>query len=200
MIEIIINFLKYILAVPNAILNWFVFNYTSCTISPDWQIKGRIYVKNYGTLTIGKKFKANSGKNKNPIGGETLLRLVCNKQGKLLIGDQVGISNSTIVCWNRIEIGNYVYIGGGCKIWDTDFHSLDPIERRHNGDKKVNTAPIFIQDYAFIGAGSIILKGVTIGKNSIIGAGSVVTKSVPNNEIWAGNPARFIKKIVSKNR
>ena len=52
-----------------------------------------------------------------------------------------------------------------------------------------------IKDNAFIGAHSIILKGVTIGENSIIGAGSVVTKSVPDNQIWAGNPARFIRNI-----
>ena len=48
---------------------------------------------------------------------------------------------------------------------------------------------------AFIGAHTIILKGVHIGAQSIIGAGAVVTKSVPEGEIWAGNPARFIRKI-----
>lgn len=47
---------------------------------------------------------------------------------------------------------------------------------------------------AFIGARTIICNAVTIGENSIIGAGSVVTKDIPANEIWAGNPARFIKK------
>ena len=40
-----------------------------------------------------------------------------------------------------------------------------------------------------------MLKGVTIGENSVVGAGSVVTHDVPKNEVWAGNPARFVKKI-----
>lgn len=57
------------------------------------------------------------------------------------------------------------------------------------------TKPVTIKENAFIGAHSTILKGVTIGKNSIIGACSVVTKNVPDNEIWAGNPAKFVKKI-----
>ena len=48
---------------------------------------------------------------------------------------------------------------------------------------------------AFIGAHSIVLKGVTIGKHSVIGAGSVVTKNIPDNEVWAGNPARFIRRL-----
>lgn len=51
-----------------------------------------------------------------------------------------------------------------------------------------------INDNVFIGARCIILKGVTIGSKSIIGAGSVVTKNIPEGEIWAGNPAKFIKK------
>ena len=59
--------------------------------------------------------------------------------------------------------------------------------------KKV--APVIIKDNAFIGAGSIILKGTIIGMNSIVAAGSVVTKSIPDNEIWGGNPAKFIKKV-----
>lgn len=46
-----------------------------------------------------------------------------------------------------------------------------------------------------MGAHTIILKGVHIGKGAVIGAGSVVTKNIPENEIWAGNPAKFIKKV-----
>ena len=57
------------------------------------------------------------------------------------------------------------------------------------------TKPVEIKDGVFVGAHSIILKGVTIGEGSIIGAGSVVTKSIPAGEVWAGNPAKFIRKI-----
>lgn len=62
---------------------------------------------------------------------------------------------------------------------------------------KINTnnKPVIIGDNVFIGAHSTILKGVTVGNNSIVGACSVVTRSIPENEIWGGNPAKFIKKI-----
>lgn len=51
-------------------------------------------------------------------------------------------------------------------------------------------------DNCFIGANTVICNAVRIGKNAIVGAGSVVTKDIPDNEIWAGNPARFIKKRI----
>jgi acetyltransferase-like isoleucine patch superfamily enzyme len=89
-----------------------------------------------------------------------------------------------------------VKIGGGVKIYDTDFHFPDAGIRSGNRDLPHKaTAAVVVKDNAFIGAFSIILKGVTIGENSIIGAGSVVTKSVPDNQIWAGNPAKFIREV-----
>ena len=57
--------------------------------------------------------------------------------------------------------------------------------------------PLVIEEFAYIGAGSIILGGVNrIGKNSFVGAGSVLTHSVPDNEIWAGNPAKKIGDVI----
>lgn len=194
-LRLIIHILRILQKTFQYCYNLLLFNVYHIERGKNWWINGKLFISNNGKIKIGHNFKANSGKKANPIGGDSVLRLVVGKGAELIIGNNVGISNSTFVCKSRIEIGNYVYIGGSCKIWDTDFHSLDPIERMHNGDKKVKTAPISINDYAFIGGSSIILKGVTIGKNSIVAAGSVVTKSIPNNEIWGGNPARFFKKL-----
>lgn len=164
-------------------------------IDKGWHINGLIFVRNKGKITIGRNFAANSSKYINPIGGDGILRLVVREKGQLIIHSNVGISNSTIVCWNRIEIGNYAFIGGDCKIWDTDFHSTDPMDRRHRNNANVKTASVIIEEYAFIGGGSIILKGVRIGKNSVVAAGSVVSKSIPDNEIWGGNPAKYIRRL-----
>jgi len=74
-------------------------------------------------------------------------------------------------------------------------HSVKFAERMCVPDDKAKSASVVIKKGAWIGAHSIILKGVTIGERSVIGAGSVVTKDVPNDEVWAGNPARFISRI-----
>ncbi|RZL44256.1 MAG: acyltransferase [Pedobacter sp.] len=134
----------------------------------------------------------------NPIGRSQKCIFVVNRGAKLTIGDDVGISQAAIVCHLNIAIGNNVKIGGGVCIYDTDFHSLDPLLRQgaHDMENKVNS-PVLIKTNAFIGANSTILKGVTIGENSIIGACSLIVKDVPDNEIWGGNPAKFIRKINS---
>lgn len=180
-------------------INKFLFYLKNVNIKKDYNIKGILYIKNKGTIKINNNFRANSGKMYNPIGGDTVLRLIVQQNGILEIGKNVGISNSSIVCTNHISIGNNVLIGGGCKIWDTDFHALDPYIRIIEKDRVVNSKSITIHDNVFIGSQSLILKGVSVGKNSIIGAGSVVTRSIPENEIWAGNPAKFIKKVDIKN-
>jgi acetyltransferase-like isoleucine patch superfamily enzyme len=88
-------------------------------------------------------------------------------------------------------IGSNILIGSGCVISDSDSHPVLPSER--NDHTKTKTKPVVIEDDVFIGARSIILKGVTIGKGSVIGAGSVVTKSIPEYTIAGGNPAKIIK-------
>lgn len=177
------------------LINSMEFRRKKVLVERGWSVMGRLRIVNLGKLIIGENFKANSGRIYNPIGGDTYLSLFVNKGAVLIIGKEVGISNSSILCSNMIKIGDNVIIGGSCRIWDTDFHSLDPLIRTRGADNDVNSSPIKIMDNCFIGGGSTILKGVTIGQNSIIGACSVVTKSIPANQIWAGNPAKFIRAL-----
>lgn len=122
---------------------------------------------------------------------------VC-KNATLSFGNNSGLSSTAIYCAEKIEIGNYVNIGAGCFIMDTNFHSTN---WKHRQDRRLDvinarTAPVKIDDYVFIGARSIICKGVHIGECSIVSAGSVVIKDIPPYEVWGGgNPAKFIKAV-----
>lgn len=128
------------------------------------------------------------------LGKSNKCKFVVLKNARLLIGNKVGMSNVVIVATKSIQIGNNVMIGGGVTIVDSDFHSLNPAHWHTSEDEKhMASSPVIIEDNVFIGMDSIILKGITIGENSIVAAGSVVTKSIPENEIWGGNPAIFIK-------
>lgn len=88
----------------------------------------------------------------------------------------------------NIEIGAHVHVTMGCILLT---HSLDTAVPH---GVRWRQSKIKIGEHAFIGANTIICSNVEVGENSIVGAGSVVTKNIPPNEIWAGNPARRIKK------
>ena len=117
-------------------------------------------------------------------------RTIFAKAGGVSIDNQAFIGSSVTfdtVYPERIHIGKHVHITSGCVILT---HYLDTTKdgiHWQSGD-------VFIGDNSFIGTGTIICKDVRIGKNVIVGAGSVITKDIPDNEIWAGNPARLIRK------
>lgn len=115
---------------------------------------------------------------------------------EIVIGEDTGMSGGSICAASSIRIGTGCLIGANVTLADTDFHALDPANRRYNKNPDdVGTAPIVIEDNVFIGADVFVLKGVTIGKNSVVGAGAVITRDVPENSIVAGNPAKVIKRI-----
>lgn len=179
---------------PVRLLNFFILKISKVK-NNQLKIFGLISIINSGTIIIGAGTKINSSKYKNMIGGDTRTSLVVHKGASLIIGKEVKISNTAIQCTKSITIGDYAMIGGSCKIWDNDFHSLDPKVRRETPNENFESEPINIGKNVFIGGFSIILKGVTIGDNSVIAAGSVVSKEIPPNEIWGGNPAKFIRKL-----
>lgn len=165
-------------------------NSTGVIYEKDIVTNGKLIISNCGTMRIGKGVVINSGSYPNPVGFSDS-RLYTEQYGSLLeIGDNTGISNVMIFAASKISIGNNVMIGAETIIMDNDFHNPDEISRGTSIPE-----PVIIEDNVFIGTKCLILKGVNIGKGSVIGAGAVVTHDVPEYEVWAGNPARFIRAI-----
>ncbi len=109
---------------------------------------------------------------------------------------------ATFLDANLITLGDFVAVGPNVQ-FITDTHPLRPEDRLLPAEpgsqlpfKVVNLAhPITVEDYAWIGAGAIILPGVTIGAGAMVAAGAVVTKDVPPRMVVAGNPARVIRSV-----
>ncbi len=171
----------------------------SVTIEEGYISKGipKIFIYKNGKFIIGKNFKINNTIRNNPIGRNYQCIFTIGENALLKIGNDVGMSGTVIVAHKKIIIEKNVKLGGNVCIYDTDFHSLKYKDRINQHKDKQNTHcnSIHIGENVFIGAHSTILKGVNIGNNSIIGACSVVTKDIPKNEIWAGNPAKYIRQI-----
>jgi acetyltransferase-like isoleucine patch superfamily enzyme len=145
-------------------------------------------------VTLGKDIQITSCSNANPVASQRV-RIWVGPGAVLDIGNGVGLSNCTIVCMKSVAIQDDVMIGGGASIYDSDFHSLAFEARIKRPDLTIRKAPVLIERGAFVGAHAIILKGSVVGEKSVLGAGSVLAGRVPRNEIWAGNPARFVRVV-----
>jgi len=156
-------------------------------------IAGKLIIRNKGNFHIGHKVSFRSSVISNFVGLYKPTTICVEPNSELEIGDFSGFSGVSIYCSKKITIGKYVNCGGNVSIWDTDFHPLNHKDRRIHDLEKICSDPIIIEEDVFIGANSIVLKGIKIGARSIIGAGSVVTKNIPPDEVWAGNPAKFIR-------
>jgi acetyltransferase-like isoleucine patch superfamily enzyme len=118
-------------------------------------------------------------------------------RGSILVG-------AMFMCQERINVGEEVVISYGVTIADSDFHPRDPEARRRDAEASapggseadrplVDSAPIEIDDRAWIGIGAIILKGVRIGRGARVGAGAVVSRDVAPGGRVEGNPARTVE-------
>lgn len=161
-------------------------------------ICGPFYLHGRGEYSIGNDVVILSGAMENPTVGEAATHLNARKGARIVIGNHVGISNAAITAKEAVIIEDDVSIGAGAVIMDTDFHPISYEERIENPSNG-KCGAVYIKKGAFIGARAMILKGVTIGEYAVVGAGAVVTKSVPDGEIWAGNPACRIGKVNDKN-
>ena len=128
----------------------------------------------------------------NCIIQEYVFFLLTRPNPKLTIGHNVSIGrNSILAMKDHIEIGNNTEIAANVSIYDQS-HGIEKNELINNQLSVIEK--VTIGDDVWIGAGATILKGVKIGNGSIIGANSVVNKNIPDYQVWAGNPAKFIKE------
>nr|WP_294786831.1 acyltransferase [uncultured Flavobacterium sp.] len=154
-----------------------------------------------GKITLGQKVVLNSDSENTNTALTNKCTLVCGLNGNINIGDSSMLNGVSVTSYLKVNIGSNCQIASCTLITDTDFHPISPEMRYresmgHKIDHNlVNKKEVNIEDNVWIGWGCTILKGVTIGENSIIAAGSVVVSDIPKNVIAGGNPAIVKKQI-----
>lgn len=187
--------------------NWFklIMKIMSIKYGKNLLLKGMPIIFNkYGSrIEIGDNVTIKSSFLSNLVGLYNRTIIVTRvSAAEVIIGNNVGISGTTIYARKRIEIGDNTAIGGNCKILDNDFHPLD-VENRlklmksvHGGNSDlVPSKEIKIGKNCFIGCNSIILKGTVLGEGCVVGAGAVVAGKFEDNCVIVGNPAKVIRRL-----
>lgn len=143
--------------------------------------KGRPSIENKGYMEIGHLVRIWSTVFRS--------RLAVKQGGYLIIGNNCRINGATIAVTQRVEVGNNCRLAPFCHIMDGDFHDLQ--DRQEEG----KSAPVIIEDGAWLGTRTMVLKGVRVGQGAVVASGAVVTKDVAPYTMVGGVPARFIKQL-----
>lgn len=148
------------------------------------RVWGRPFVRCSGNLIVEDRARI--------ISTIATTELAVEKGGTLILGRNSFINyGCSIAATKHVEIGPRTTIGTNVIIMDNDFHTVDP-DRRH---ERPPSAPIIIGENVWICARVLVLRGVTIGDNSVIAAGSIVSHDIPANSVAAGQPAKVIRPI-----
>jgi len=180
--------------------------FQNCTVgesfcsSPAYKDKERQLLNVRITNKTGDKSKIRFGSFCN-----VSVNIFLNQKGSITIGDYIYMSSVTMRIDHNLRIGSHCLFAGNVRLWDTDNHPLSPAERHeqcefiaHHGfidSYQAGGGDITIGNDVWIGMDTIVLGGVTIGNGSVIAAGSVVTKSIPENVLAGGVPARVIRPL-----
>ena len=158
-----------------------------------WRLRGSEIVLAKGT-TLNASAKRNTLESRGP----NILKTI-RKGARIEVGEDSGMTSATISAAVSVKVGRRVLIGAGVMITDNDHHVVEPPKgqsRRYLG--LAESRPdhgVVIGDDVFLGARSIVLKGVSIGEGSVIAAGSVVTRNIPAFVLAGGNPCRVIRNL-----
>lgn len=128
------------------------------------------------------------------IGDGTRVGAFVEVQKGAVIGRRCKISSHTFIC-EGVEIEDNVFVGHGVMFTNTMMPRSVNATGALQSEADWECLLTRIGEGASIGSGSVILCGLTVGRHAVVGAGAVVTKSIPDGEVWVGNPARFLKKV-----
>ena len=128
------------------------------------------------------------------IGDRTKVGTFVEIQKNAVVGSDCKISSHTFIC-EGVTIHDRVFVGHGVTFINDRYPRATNREGAMQTETDWEVEDTVVAEGASIGSGCTLLGGISIGRDSIIGAGSVVTRSVPSGEIWAGNPARFVRKV-----
>jgi len=173
-----------------SLLNRSLASYRGVIIGPLCLFRGCCIFRRLPNTSIefGNSCSFNSSHSSNLIGVYSpCMFSTLNRNAEIKIGNSCGFSGTVIAAAKSIKLGDNVRCGANTMITDTDWHTDD---LRTGKD-----AAVIIGDNVWLGYGVKVLKGVSIGENSLIGAGSIVTRDIPANVVAAGNPCKVIKNL-----
>ena len=149
----------------------------------DRQPGNEIWVQRDGRLRLGPRVWL-----RTEHGGN---RLTVFPGARIEIGADSLVNGVMLHAKVEITVGQHARLGFGARLLDADLHDLD-------AETPERVAPIRLGDRVWIGADAIVLRGVTIGDDTVVGAGSIVTRDLPPRVFAAGNPARIVRSIATR--
>jgi len=153
---------------------------------PNFKANRRLVIKGPGRVIFGANVNAWAHEERNVI-------ITYDRDVIIQIGSHARLNGVGLMAKRGITIGDHCILGSTLLV-DTDFHSLRR-DRATNAHAPVLSAPIAVGNNVWLAGQTVVLKGVTIGNNSIIGFRAVVTRDVPADVVVAGNPARVVRHL-----
>jgi acetyltransferase-like isoleucine patch superfamily enzyme len=158
------------------------------TIGNGFRLRGRLSVRGPGRVVLGDNVIVDGR-------GHPVTLHTHSREAIIEIGNGVFLNGTRMGCARRIEIGDRCILSDA-RIGDTDHHGIHPEDRRNAA--AVQSAAVVIGENVWVGMAVLVLKGATIGRNSLVGAGAVVTGAIPDNCVAAGNPAKVVSHFTSR--
>ncbi len=156
------------------------------TFGRNFETNGRLVIQGPGRVVLGDNIKAWCHAEKNVL-------ITYTPDSRITVGSGTRLNGAGIMAYTQIDIGPRCILGSTI-VFDSDFHPLDPAHR-HDSDAPVSCAPIQIGENVWLGGQSAVLKGVTVGENSVVAFRAVASGAVPPNVVVAGNPAKIVKRF-----